>query len=65
MYNYFDKSRLLPRKQSAYRRYHSTETAIMDVLSDVYTAADTGRVTLPGMLDQSSAFDVVDHEILD
>jgi len=34
------------------------------VLSDVYAAADSGQVTLLGMLDQSSAFDVVDHQIL-
>ena len=55
---------LLPEKQSAYRQSHSTETAVIDVLSDVYAAADSGQVTLLGMLDQSSAFDVVDHQIL-
>ena len=49
---------------TAYRRHHSTETAVIDVLSDVYEAADSGQVTLLGMLDQSSAFDVVDHQIL-
>ena len=48
----------LPEKQYAYRRYHSTETAVIDVLSDVYEAADSGQVTLLGMLD------VVDHQIL-
>ena len=39
-------------------------TAVIDVLSDVYAVADSGQVTLLGMLDQSSAFDVVDHQIL-
>ena len=34
------------------------------MLSDEYEAADSGQVTFLGMLDQSSAFDVVDHQIL-
>ena len=38
---------LLPEHQSAYRRCHSTETAMLKVLSDAYRAADAGRVTLP------------------
>jgi hypothetical protein len=37
---------------------------LLDVLSDAYTAADRGQVTLLGLLDQSSAFDMVDHAIL-
>ena len=64
LHGYLNDSGLLPEKQSAYRRHHSTETAVIDVLSDVYEAADSGQVTLLGMLDQSSAFDVVDHQIL-
>ena len=55
---------MLPEKQSAYRRFHSTETAILEVLSEAYAAADGGRVTLLGLLDQSAAFDCVDHRIL-
>ena len=55
---------MLPEKQSAYRRHHSTETAVLDVMSDILTAADSGQVTLLGLLDQSAAFDVVDHDVL-
>ena len=40
------------------------ETAVLDVMSDVLMAADSGQVTLLGLLDQSAAFDVVDHDIL-
>ena len=61
---YLRENNLLPENQSSYRRNHSTETVILDVLSDAYAAADAGKVTLLGMLDQSSAFDVVDHGIL-
>ena len=57
-------NQLLPEHQSAYRRSHSTETALLKVTSDVLLAADQGMVTLLGMLDLSAAFDCVDHHIL-
>ena len=50
--------------QSAYRKHHSTETAVLKVLSDIYSATDAGKVTLMGLLDLSAAFDTVDHCIL-
>jgi hypothetical protein len=55
---------LLPDVQSAYRRHHSTETALLKVLSDAYAAADGKNVTLLCLLDLSAAFDTVDHTIL-
>jgi len=58
--------RLMPplQVQSAYRAYHSTETALLRVMSDVFAAADQQRVTLFGLLDLSAAFDCVDHNTL-
>jgi len=61
---YLQENDLLPRLQSAYRRHHSTETALLRVLSDIYAAADRQDVTLLGLLDLSAAFDCVDHDIL-
>ena len=55
---------LMPELQSAYRRGHSTETAILKVVTDFLLAADRGEVTLLGLLDLSAAFDTVDHDIL-
>jgi len=49
--------------QSAYRKGHSTETALLEVLDGVYTAADK-QVTVLIRLHLSAAFDTVDHEIL-
>ena len=49
---------------SAYRQYHSTETAVLKVFSDVLEAADQGKLTLLVLLDLSAAFDTVDHDIL-
>ena len=59
---YLQKNDLLPRLQSAYRRHHSTETALLRVLSEIYAAADRQDVTLLGLLDLSAAFDCVDHD---
>ena len=61
---YLDEHNLMPRLQSAYRRNHSTETALLRVVSDLLAAADNQRVTLLGLLDLSAAFDCVDHHIL-
>jgi len=54
----------MPQLQSAYRRFHSTETAILKVLSDIYCAIDSQHVVLLGRMDLSAAFDCVDHDVL-
>ena len=62
--SYLAENHLLPVKQSAYRKYHSTETTLLGLTSDIFRATDAGHVTLLGLLDLSAAFDTVDHEIL-
>ena len=53
------------KKQSAYRQlYHSTETALLSILNDVYGKIDKGRSTLLVALDISAAFDTVEHPVL-
>ena len=55
---------LLPSRQSAYRRFHSTETVVASVHNELVRSIDDGRVTVLVLLDLSSAFDTVDHSIL-
>jgi hypothetical protein len=55
---------LLPGLQSAYRANHSTETAVLKVLSDILLDLDSGDLSALVLLDLSAAFDTVDHEIL-
>ena len=50
--------------QSAYRKFHSTETALIKVHSDIASALDEGSVCALLMLDTSAAFDTIDHQIL-
>jgi len=54
---------LLPARQSAYRPFHSTETAVLSVHNDVARSIDSGQVSLLVLLDLSAAFDTVDHQI--
>jgi len=50
--------------QSAYRRHHSVETALVKVQSDIMMAFDQKECVLMVLLDLSAAFDTVDHTIL-
>ena len=61
---YLRGHRLLPDLQSAYRAHHSTETAVLKVLSDILSAVDTGNLSMLTLLDLSAAFDTVNHPIL-
>ena len=62
--SYLNNSNFFSTHQSAYRRHHSTETAVTKVYSDILGAADDGKLSLPILLDLSAAFDLVDHSIL-
>lgn len=50
--------------QSAYRPQHSTETALLRVTNDLLAAVDQGKAIYLVLLDQSAAFDIIDHGIL-
>jgi len=59
-----EKNDLFPNNQSAYRQFHSTETAVCIVHNDLVSSIDRGCVTALVMLDLSAAFDTVDHSVL-
>ena len=43
---FLDRHRLLPDLQSAYRAQHSTETAVLKIVSDIFRAADSDSTWL-------------------
>ena len=51
-------------KQSAYKKYHSTETLLTKIHNDIVLSMGKGEVTLLVLLDLSAAFDTIDHNIL-
>ena len=51
-------------KQSAYKLGHSTETALLSIKNDVHLALARGEATAVVLLDQSAAFDTIDHGTL-
>ena len=62
--NHLETNCPLPVNQSGYRRYHSTETALLQVTMELFTAINNQEVSLLALLDMSAAFDCVDHAIL-
>ena len=59
-----ENNKLFPNRQSAYRRHHSTETAVVCVMNDIIRSIDRGEITALVLLDLSAAFDTVDHPTL-
>ena len=56
--------RLYDPLQSAYKKGHSTETALLKIKADMDKILDDGDGVLLVMLDLSAAFDTLDHKIL-
>jgi hypothetical protein len=50
--------------QSAYRPFHSTESALLYIQNDILLATDKQKLTALVLLDLSAAFDTIDHNIL-
>ena len=47
--------------RSAYKRFHSTETALLKIHNDIICNMDNGKVTALTLLYLSAAFDTIDH----
>ena len=50
--------------QSAYRCGHSTETALLSINNQIHLSLARGEATAVVLLDQSAAFDTIDHDKL-
>ena len=62
--SHLDENKIIPDKQSAYRRLYSTETTICSVVNDLLALMDEGKCGLLVLLDLSAAFDTVVHKLL-
>ena len=59
-----DSYNLLSVHQSAYREGHGTETALLSTVNHILCALDEDKISVLLLLDLSTAFDTIDHEIL-
>ena len=61
---YMRENDLYTKNQSAYRRFHSVETALVKVNNDLLKAVDEHGEAVLVLLDMSAAFDTVDHNVM-
>ena len=59
-----DQYNLMEEKQSVYRKFHSTETELLKVKTDIIKAMDSQEITCLVFLDLLASFDTIDHTIL-
>ena len=62
--NYLESNHMFSNFQSAYRKFHSCETAITKITNDILTSLDNKQCSFLLFLDLSAAFDTIDHSIL-
>ena len=62
--NHIERHNLMEVHQSAYCAYHSTETALLKVKTNVIRALENQEVACLILLDLSAAFDTIDHNTL-
>ena len=62
--SYLNSHNLNNTCQSAYRTGHSTETALLKAVNDLFLSFNKGKMYVPALLDIYSAFDTIDHSIL-
>ena len=62
--SYLNSRNLYITSQSVYRPGHSTETALLKVVNDLFLSHRKDNMFVLSLLDFSSAFDTIDHSIL-
>ena len=61
---HLDEACLMTAFQSAYRKHHSTESALLSIHNDILVNMAKRSVTALTLMDLSAAFDTIDHTIL-
>lgn len=64
MCDFFVGDNQLDKLQSAYKKFHSTNTALLNICDDIYKAFDKSQLTILILLDYSKAFDCANHRLI-
>ena len=62
---HLEENKLQDPRQSAYKKFHSTETLLTKIHNDIIHSLSNGEVIILVLLDLSAAFDTIDHDILE
>jgi len=62
--NYIDKFQLLYKYQYGFRKNHSTDHALIELVDQIRFSIDNNQMTCGIFVDLSKAFDTVNHQIL-
>ena len=61
---FFKGDNELDKLQSAYKKFHSTSTALLNINDDIYQSMDKSQITILILLDYSKAFDCANHRLI-
>ena len=61
---FLEESEQINPSSHAYRKYYSTTTTLQEITDELYQGAEDKKITSIMTIDQSAAFDVVNHELL-
>ena len=64
LYSYLTENNLIYPRQSGFRKNHSTDTALIQVIDELLFSLDKNRVSGMVLVDYCKAFDKVDHGLL-
>ena len=62
--NFLNDNKIITKRQSGFRKHHSTETALLQSTNEYLMNMDRGLINGILFLDLKKAFDTVDHKIL-
>ena len=62
--DHMEESGLFCPVQSAYHAKYSTETVLLKIRNDILLHLDSGKCVILVLLDLSTAFDTIDHDIM-
>ena len=62
--NFLDSNNIIHHLQSGNRKFHSTETALLDFTDELLSKMDQKKISVIALLDISKAFDSIRHDLM-
>ena len=62
--NFLEETKQLAANQHGYRKYTNTTTTLLQIMDIIATGTDANEITASMCVDQTAAFDCVEHDLL-